>query len=244
MARLVIDENITLSPTFKVGDLTYSDTAKQRGIDNELPVDLLENAKKTASVLESLKSEIGPFQLESGYRSPELNSILGGSTTSRHVYAEGFDIRPTTMTADEYFGKILASKKWMDKLGEVAIKKTVIHATLPFYDSANRYIAGEVLEKLDTGEYIKLSIDEIQKWASPYLKSAEETLDAIKEKSAQTIENMQNSVSEFVDNPSKWMDDAFDVYDEFGLINPKPFIIGGVVLLGGLGIYLITRNKE
>lgn len=72
---------------FTLEELTHSDTAKAKGIDNT-PNDTekknLENLVKY--VLDPLRDMYGkPIYVNSGYRSEALNKAVGGSNTSQHL---------------------------------------------------------------------------------------------------------------------------------------------------------------
>lgn len=89
-----------LSEHFSVAEFTGSRTALERGIDNDLPVDLLGNARATAAMLERIRSHLSdlkgspvPVLIQSGYRSAELNRAVGGSLNSDHMQALAADIR-------------------------------------------------------------------------------------------------------------------------------------------------------
>ena len=78
----------------------YSNTATRRGIDNDPNEKQLENMKLIADeVFEPLRVWVGgPIKINSFYRSPELNTAIGGSATSQHCKGQAIDI-------DDTFGK-------------------------------------------------------------------------------------------------------------------------------------------
>jgi zinc D-Ala-D-Ala carboxypeptidase len=89
-----------LSEHFTVAEFTASRTALARGIDNDLPIELLANARATAAMLERIRSHLSdlkgrtvPIIVTSGYRSQALNSAIGGSPRSDHLQALAADIR-------------------------------------------------------------------------------------------------------------------------------------------------------
>lgn len=89
-----------LSEHFTVAEFTGSRTAVERGIDNDLPLDLLANARATAAMLERIRSYLSdlkgstvPILIQSGYRSEALNRAVGGSPRSDHMQALAADIR-------------------------------------------------------------------------------------------------------------------------------------------------------
>lgn len=48
--------------------------------------------------LQDLRNELGPLKVNSGYRSPSYNSSVGGATHSRHMYGDGFDLDPISVS--------------------------------------------------------------------------------------------------------------------------------------------------
>jgi len=82
-----------LSPNFSLEQLTYSETAEERGIDNTPPPEIIENLKQLAQGLEALQALLGaPLEISSGYRCAALNEAVGGSSTSQHMQGLAADI--------------------------------------------------------------------------------------------------------------------------------------------------------
>ena len=87
-----------LSEHFTLAEFTASSTAAARGIQNVLPGEKLEEAKRTAQMLERIRAELSamkgtdvPILLTSGYRSAELNRAVGSGVTSDHIKAMAAD---------------------------------------------------------------------------------------------------------------------------------------------------------
>ena len=78
----------------------YSNTAIRRDINNDPNEEQLENMKLIADeVFEPLRVWVGgPIKINSFFRSPELNTAIGGSATSQHCKGQAMDI-------DDTFGK-------------------------------------------------------------------------------------------------------------------------------------------
>ena len=78
----------------------YSNTATRKGIDNIPTDDHLHFMEIIAEeVFEPLRAWVGgPIKINSFYRSPELNTAIGGSATSQHCKGQAMDI-------DDTFGK-------------------------------------------------------------------------------------------------------------------------------------------
>lgn len=82
-----------LSQHFTLSEFTRSQTATRHGIDNT-PSDKEVKALKALceNVLERIRANFGPVRISSGYRSKELNKMIGGSQTSQHSKGEAADI--------------------------------------------------------------------------------------------------------------------------------------------------------
>ena len=79
---------------FTIKELTRSDTAIKKGIDNTAPKEAQENLTNLVdNVLDPLREAWGkPITVTSGYRCPELNRVVGGSMTSDHLKGRAADI--------------------------------------------------------------------------------------------------------------------------------------------------------
>lgn len=81
-----------LSPNFTLEQFTYSETAEQRGIDNRPEAAHLPALRRLAAALEEVQALLGaPLAITSGYRSPALNSAVGGVAHSRHALGLAVD---------------------------------------------------------------------------------------------------------------------------------------------------------
>ena len=82
-----------LTPHFSLSELTHSDTAIAKGIDNSLPDDLLPNMQGLAEMLERIRAVLNsPVEISSGYRCQALNRAVGGDKASDHLKALAADI--------------------------------------------------------------------------------------------------------------------------------------------------------
>ncbi|HKC54147.1 MAG TPA: D-Ala-D-Ala carboxypeptidase family metallohydrolase [Burkholderiales bacterium] len=85
-----------LSAHFALRGLTQSDTARARGIENKPPLRLMKNLKHLARKLDAVQTLLHhPLAISSGFRSPVLNSEVGGSRASHHTlgFAADFTCR-------------------------------------------------------------------------------------------------------------------------------------------------------
>lgn len=86
---------------FTIGELCASTTADARGIKNTPMLQETGNLKALAdNVLDPLREWYGkPIYVNSGYRCPQLNRMVGGKPTSQHLKGEAADI--TTGSKEE-----------------------------------------------------------------------------------------------------------------------------------------------
>lgn len=82
-----------LSPNFSLAELTVSQTAARRGIDNTPRGEALDNLSLLAEWLERLRELLGghPILVSSGFRSVALNTAVKGSRTSLHMFGLAAD---------------------------------------------------------------------------------------------------------------------------------------------------------
>lgn len=84
---------MNLSKNFTLAEFTKSQTALRQGIDNTPNEEHLEAAKALFSaVVQPIRDKFGPTTINSGYRGPELNEAVGGSTRSQHCKGEAVDL--------------------------------------------------------------------------------------------------------------------------------------------------------
>lgn len=83
-----------ISKHLSLAEVSRSETAKRRGINNTPSGEHLENFKKLAeNIFEPIREHFKvPIHISSGYRSKELNKAVGGSSTSQHCSGEAIDI--------------------------------------------------------------------------------------------------------------------------------------------------------
>jgi len=76
-----------ISQNFSLQELVYSPSAIHAGIDQERHLDNNAVARITAltiQVLQKVRDKFGPTKVNSCFRSPELNTLIGGSLKSQH----------------------------------------------------------------------------------------------------------------------------------------------------------------
>ena len=83
-----------ISDHITYAEAIHSQTAKRKGIDNTPNPNQIDAMKLLAEkVFEPLREWVGgPIKVNSFFRSPELNTKIGGSKTSQHCKGQAIDI--------------------------------------------------------------------------------------------------------------------------------------------------------
>ncbi|MBO5194569.1 MAG: peptidase M15 [Bacteroidales bacterium] len=84
-----------ITADFSYEEFERSEAARRRGIVNVIATaEVKENIKSLVEdVLQPLRDAYEkPLHINSGYRCPELNSLVGGSPSSQHIKGEAADI--------------------------------------------------------------------------------------------------------------------------------------------------------
>ena len=99
-----------LTENFSLNELTKSQTAERKGINNTPSTEHQENLKRLCeSILQRIRDHFGQVvSVSSGYRSPELCVAIGSSTKSQHARGEAADF--------EIFG--VSNKELADYINE------------------------------------------------------------------------------------------------------------------------------
>lgn len=107
-----------MSPHFSLAELTASVTATLNKVDNTPTAQAVANLSRLAAMLELVRTLCGdrPVQVLSGYRSPALNKMVGGSRTSAHMQGRAADIIVSGVTPLEVARRIEASELAYDQL--------------------------------------------------------------------------------------------------------------------------------
>ena len=83
---------MNLSRNFSLSELTKSDTAIRKGINNNPNAEQVEKLKALCeNILQPVRDHFGRVKITSGYRSPELCIAIGSSVDSQHAKAEAAD---------------------------------------------------------------------------------------------------------------------------------------------------------
>ena len=83
-----------LSKNFVLSEITRSNTAKRLGIDNGPNKNHLRSIQRLiTNLIQPMRDALGPIRISSGYRNPNVNRAIGGSTKSQHCKGEALDLQ-------------------------------------------------------------------------------------------------------------------------------------------------------
>ena len=83
-----------LSKNFTLPEIIHSNTAKRLGINNAPNKEHLKNMQVLVrDLIQPIRDFLGPIRISSGYRNPELNRTIGGSSKSQHCKGEALDLQ-------------------------------------------------------------------------------------------------------------------------------------------------------
>jgi uncharacterized protein YcbK (DUF882 family) len=93
---------MNLSPHFTLDELTASQTAARKGLDNTPNATEVANLVRVAALLEEVRALLNkPILINSGFRSKQVNDAVGSRDTSQHRLGCAADIRVSGMTPRE-----------------------------------------------------------------------------------------------------------------------------------------------
>lgn len=90
-----LNSKIPGAPNFKYKEFIKSNTATRLGINNIPSSHQWKNIEELAiNVLQPIREKFGRIRISSGFRSKQLNKMIGGSTSSNHCKGQAADIEP------------------------------------------------------------------------------------------------------------------------------------------------------
>jgi uncharacterized protein YcbK (DUF882 family) len=108
-----------LSDHFTLEELTRSEVAERKGLDNTPNALEVSNLVRLAGLLEEVRSLLNkPIMLNSGFRSKAVNDSVGSRDTSQHRIGCAADIRVPGMTPKQVVEAVIASNIGYDQIIE------------------------------------------------------------------------------------------------------------------------------
>lgn len=116
-----------LSEHFSLAELTASQTAARRGIDNTPTPEVMARLRNTAAQMERVRTLLGGkvITVSSGYRSPKLNAAVGGAKTSAHLTGDAVDFNCFSFDSPLAVCRVLANSDL--KFDQIIEEGTWVH---------------------------------------------------------------------------------------------------------------------
>ena len=114
-----------LTANFRLWEFLRSQTARNHGIDMTPPASVIRNLQLLCEIcLQPMRDRLldHSIVIDSSYRPPKLNAILGGSTNSRHLFGLGADIHAPGLTPYELALEIALA----GKMGHIQFEKVIL----------------------------------------------------------------------------------------------------------------------
>lgn len=141
-----------LTPNFTLEELTQSEMAERKGLDNTPNADVKANLVRLAKFLEEIRRVLGrPIMVNSAYRSPEVNTAIGSKPTSQHCIGCAADIKVPGLTPDNIVKEIIKTNLEYDQL--IREFDSWVHISIPnkFADKPRKQVL--IIDKAGTRPY-------------------------------------------------------------------------------------------
>lgn len=118
-----MDYNEQLTRNIKLSEMVYSKKAIEKDIVNIPDDNSLINLKALAvNVLQPIRDYFGsPLVISSGFRSPKLNKLVGGSITSDHLTGRACDFTVQGFSVETVFKAIIQ----LNRQGKLPFKQLI-----------------------------------------------------------------------------------------------------------------------
>jgi zinc D-Ala-D-Ala carboxypeptidase len=110
---------MNLSPNFTLEELTVSEIAARKGLDNTPNATEVANLVRVAELLEKVRALLGkPILVNSAFRSKQVNDAVGSRDTSQHRLGCAADIRVPGMSPKQVVQACIDAKLPFDQVIE------------------------------------------------------------------------------------------------------------------------------
>lgn len=144
-------EKVRLTPNFTLDEFVSSEKARELSIDNSPPDTVLNNLAMTAHKMELIRTYLraAPIEVLSGYRCPQLNKAVGGSSNSQHMAGEACDFVSPEFGTPREIVAYLTPLVQLIGIDQLIFEKTWVHVS---FSDKPRF---EVLTLLKAGTYAR-----------------------------------------------------------------------------------------
>jgi hypothetical protein len=144
---------MNLTPHFTLEELTRSQIAARRGINNHPTPAILANLKRLAKFLEQVRLLFdAPINISSGYRNEQVNELVGGAKNSQHLSGLAADFTIRGYTIDDIVRTIVDSNLQYDQV--IAEYSAWVHISIPPLDTLRPRLQALIIDKSGTKVFV------------------------------------------------------------------------------------------
>lgn len=141
-----------LTKHFTLEELTYSDISIRHNLDNSPSGNVVINLTRLAKFLENVRALFAkPIHINSAYRSPIVNKLLGSKPTSQHCIGCAADIRIDGLTPDSIVKSIINSTIEYDQV--IREFDSWVHISIPENETVKPRKQALIIDKSGTRPY-------------------------------------------------------------------------------------------
>ena len=141
-----------LTEHFSLEEMVASDIAVRHSINNNPSGDIVVNLRRLAEFLEKVRLLLNkPIHINSAYRSPEVNNLLGSKPTSQHCLGCAADIKVGGLTPDQVVNSIVKSDLKYDQV--IREFDSWVHISIPNNETLKPRKQALIIDKSGTRPY-------------------------------------------------------------------------------------------
>ena len=141
-----------LSEHFSLEELIISEVAIRHGIDNKPSGDIVVNLTRLANVLEKVRALLNkPIHVNSAFRSPLVNHLLGSKPISQHCIGCAADITVNGISPDQIIKAVVNSKIAYDQV--IREFDSWVHISIPSNETVKPRKQALIIDKQGTRPY-------------------------------------------------------------------------------------------
>lgn len=145
-------QDYKITEHFWLSEITKSSTASRLGIDNSLPENLLDTAKRTLLRMEKVRVTLNtPCFIDSMYRCLPLNRALKSKDDSQHPKCEAIDFVSPAFGTPTDICKFLLKNQDLIRWDQLILEHDWVH--ISWNSIPNGIQRGQVLSLLESGKY-------------------------------------------------------------------------------------------
>ena len=143
---------MNLSDHFTLEELIHSDIAIRHNVNNSPNGDIVVNLTRLAKFLEKVRILFNkPIRINSAYRSPEVNNLVGSKPTSQHCIGCAADINVGGMTPNQVVNAIIHSDLPYDQV--IREFDSWVHISIPVNETIKPRKQALIIDNTGTKPY-------------------------------------------------------------------------------------------